>query len=123
MSKQIKARIIHKHDIEANWALASSFVPMLGEEIIYDADDTHNYPRIKIGDGKTPVTALPFISDNTVLYVAQALTNQQKAQARNNIDVDGAILDMLVDFDLAPVFLNENGDVLTNDDGTILMNT
>ena len=63
MSKNIKTRIQHKHDVEANWILAKGFIPLTGELIIYDADDTHEVPRIKIGDGKTSVGNLPFVNE------------------------------------------------------------
>lgn len=53
-------RIIPNHDSEANWALQMTFVPFNGEIIIYDADDRYPYPRIKIGDGVTTVSLLPF---------------------------------------------------------------
>jgi hypothetical protein len=56
----LKTRIEHKHDVEANWILATNFTPKAGELIIYDADSTHNQPRLKIGDGTTKVNALPF---------------------------------------------------------------
>ena len=61
--KNIKSRIIHKHDIESNWKLATNFIPMKGEIIVYDIDNVHNYERFKIGDGKTIVSALPFSDD------------------------------------------------------------
>lgn len=59
--KVISTRISLKHDVEANWKLATVFVPRAGEVIIYDKDDTHTGPRIKIGDGNLPVTKLPFL--------------------------------------------------------------
>ena len=59
--KVISTRISLKHDVEANWKLATVFVPRAGEVIIYDKDDTHTGPRIKIGDGSLPVTKLPFL--------------------------------------------------------------
>jgi hypothetical protein len=61
--KTFKTRIIHKHDTEANWILATGFTPKQGELIIYDPDATHPIPRMKIGDGATNVNALPFVSD------------------------------------------------------------
>ena len=61
--KNINTRIVNKHDIEANWIEASNFVPLKGEAIIYDADSTHSYIRVKIGDGSTLVTQLPFIAE------------------------------------------------------------
>lgn len=63
--KVISTRISLKHDVEANWKLATVFVPRAGEVIIYDKDDTHTGPRIKIGDGNLPVTKLPFIYSKT----------------------------------------------------------
>ena len=63
--KDIAGRIILKHDIEANWNKAVTFVPKIGELIIYDPDDNYNYARIKIGDGKLTVTNLPFCTEIT----------------------------------------------------------
>lgn len=60
--KNIKARVIHKHDTEANWNLATNFTPKQGEIIVYDVNDTHAYERFKIGDGVTNVTSLPFVT-------------------------------------------------------------
>ena len=72
---EIKSRIVHKHDIEANWLQAVNFIPRQGEIIIYDAEVTENgdylplpttrrfpypYERFKIGDGFTNVNDLPF---------------------------------------------------------------
>lgn len=62
-----KTRIIHKHDIEANWSLAVNFIPKQGEIIVYDKDGVYNYERLKIGDGVTGVSALPFLYDNLEL--------------------------------------------------------
>lgn len=60
--KNIKSRIVHKHDTEANWNKATSFKPLLGEIIVYDIDNKYNYERIKIGDGVTTVVNLPFVT-------------------------------------------------------------
>lgn len=59
----LKSRIVHKHDIEAHWKLATNFSPLAGEMIIYDPDENNENARIKIGDGKTNVNDLPFIKD------------------------------------------------------------
>ena len=61
--KTLNARIINKHDIEANWIKATGFVPKQGEIIIYDVDSTHTHERFKIGDGTTVVSSLPFADD------------------------------------------------------------
>ena len=61
--KTVNSRIVHKHDVEANWLKAENFYPKQGEIIVYDIDDTNNYERFKIGDGKTLVSDLPFTND------------------------------------------------------------
>lgn len=61
--KNFNSRIIHKHDIEANWIKAVNFKPLFGEIIIYDADENFPHPRVKIGDGVTLVNNLPFAVD------------------------------------------------------------
>ena len=75
----LKARIINKHDTEANWELAENFKPLAGEVIVYDVDSTHAYPRFKVGDGKTLVNALPFSTDVLTNYV----TEKELASALN----------------------------------------
>ena len=62
MSKTLKTRIAQKHDIEANWLLATNFTPMNGEIIIYDEDDNYDYKRIKIGNGTDNVNDLDFLN-------------------------------------------------------------
>lgn len=57
---KINTRIVHKHDVEANWLKATSFIPKQGELIVYDIDSTYDYERFKIGDGTTLVNDLPF---------------------------------------------------------------
>lgn len=59
----IKTRIQSKNGTEAEWDLATNFIPLKGEIIIYNADEENIYPRIKIGDGETPVTQLPFANE------------------------------------------------------------
>lgn len=70
--KQIKTRILQKHDVAANWAKATNFIPKKGELIIYDAEyntsGVETTPvRFKIGNGSATVNALPFVkTDNGV---------------------------------------------------------
>ena len=71
--KNINSRLIHKHDIETNWNKATSFIPKQGELIVYDIDNEHNKPRIKIGDGENTVINLPFITP-PIFEWAQAST-------------------------------------------------
>ena len=68
----IKTRIRLKSDTEANWNKAgprdgsAGFVPLAGELIVYNADATHPFSRLKVGDGSTNVVNLPFIDAGTL---------------------------------------------------------
>ena len=68
----IKTRIQLKSDTEANWNKAGpkdgspGFIPLRGELIIYSADETHAFSRLKVGDGETNVVHLPFIDAGTL---------------------------------------------------------
>lgn len=68
----IKTRIQLKSDTEANWNKAgpkngsNGFVPLLGELIVYTADATHPFSRLKVGDGVTNVVDLEFIDAGTI---------------------------------------------------------
>ena len=92
----IKARIKNKHDTEANWALAENFKPLAGEVIVYDVDANHAYPRFKVGDGKTLVSALPFSTDVLTNYVtetelASALNETTSAINKNIATIDDEV--------------------------------
>lgn len=83
--KRLNARLIQKHDVEANWITASNngFVPLKGEIIIYDKEDANSplpegrteridYVRLKIGDGETLVGNLDFlVPDITTITTAE----------------------------------------------------
>lgn len=59
--KIFNVRIVQKHNTEAEWLKAVDFIPKQGEIIIYDKDNNYSYERIKIGDGATKVSSLPFV--------------------------------------------------------------
>ena len=66
-------RVINKHDIEANWLKAVNFTPKKGEIIIYDADENYEYQRMKIGDGTTLVSDLPFFIEPMTIAEIDAI--------------------------------------------------
>ena len=70
MSKTLKTRIINKSDTSANWAKATTFIPLKGELIIYS--DTN---QMKIGDGVTKVNDLPFFDTIELIDLVQENTN------------------------------------------------
>ena len=59
MLATLKTRIISKHSTEAEW-LVSEIIPFKGELIVYDPDELHEAPRLKIGDGIHLAKDLPF---------------------------------------------------------------
>ena len=58
-TKRVKGKIIFKHETEADWG-QSNYIPEQGEKILYDPDESHNYTRVKYGDGSHTVKDLPF---------------------------------------------------------------
>lgn len=64
--KVIKTRIQLKNDTEINWNKAINFIPKQGEIIIYSADESHPFSRLKVGDGLNTVITLPFIDAGTI---------------------------------------------------------
>lgn len=69
-------RLVQKHDTEANWNKAVNFKPKAGELIVYDVDDTHLAPRLKVGDGKTVVFDLPFFFEGAIAELSQKLDKE-----------------------------------------------
>lgn len=66
MADRLNARVLHMHDVEENWNKCVDFIPEKSEIIVYDIDESHSYPRFKIGDGVTKVTELEFTVDSVV---------------------------------------------------------
>ena len=83
--KTLQTRIIHKHDTEENWKKATNFIPKQGELIVYDIDSTYTYERIKMGDGKTLVSNLPFVLNSITDTEIDTLWDSVSVQS-NNID-------------------------------------
>ena len=115
MAKQINTRIQHKHDIEANWLRATGFTPLAGEIIIYDADETHNYERIKIGDGETNVNVLPFI---TIQPNWDQNDSTQLDYIKNKPDENDA-LELVSELGLVEPVLAEDGSIYTDENGVL----
>ena len=43
MAKTLSARVIHMHDVDANWNKLPTFIPKQGEVIVYDPDEIENF--------------------------------------------------------------------------------
>lgn len=71
-------RFTLKNDTEENWKKAVNFIPKKGEPIIYNKDTKHNYSRIKIGDGSTKVSDLPFSNIDNVAKLDESNTFTEK---------------------------------------------
>lgn len=94
MAKEtIKARIQLKNDTEENWNKAINFVPLQGEIIIYSADNSHPFSRIKVGDGITTVTKLPFVN-------------------ADGINGSTIYADSMINWEANPLFIPKKGDII-----------
>ena len=65
-NKTMNARVQLKCDTESNWNKALNFIPKKGEAIIYSADSTHPFSRLKVGNGNNNINDLPFIDASTI---------------------------------------------------------
>ncbi len=87
--KEIASRLILKHDIEANWNRAETFVPKHGEIIVYDIDNVHDYERFKLGDGVTTAIELPFYLEHEINSILEKIDyladNTLKADWQNGV--------------------------------------
>ena len=92
MANTVKARIQLKYDTEENWSKAIRFCPLMGEVIIYAIDDTHPFPRLKVGDGTTPVVDLPFLSDANENKNVQYHTAEYWNSQLDYIPIQGQII-------------------------------
>lgn len=102
MTKTIQATVKNRTDTAANWTQKN---PVLAEGEIIVVQTSAGETRLKIGDGVKTFTQLPYtdeqiynnvvtsvngqtgdITMNSIEYTAQTLTDEQKKQARDNID-------------------------------------
>jgi hypothetical protein len=91
--KKINSRIQQKHDVAANWAKATNFIPQKGEIIIYDAEynasgSETQAVRFKIGDGTRTVNNLPFavIDYNGRITSIEGVINGLGSAAQKDVD-------------------------------------
>ena len=90
VEKTIKCRLVQKHDVQSNWEVKKDFIPKQGEMIVYDIDDNYNYERMKIGDGKTVIGALPFV-DDPIRTLIENLDNDKLDAAELPYAIDDAL--------------------------------
>ena len=88
--REIKTRVINKHDTAANWNNALTFIPKKGELIVYDVDSTHDYERFKIGDGETNVVELPFATAGEADKLKTARTISLTGDVTGSTTFDGS---------------------------------
>lgn len=105
--KQFNGRIVLKSDLEENWLKATNFTPKTGELIIYLPDNTYDYPRLKVGDGSTNVSALPFCDDHL-----QTLINNLSATDVDALPISGGTLTGILYTGAGdPLFIGTNGKI------------
>lgn len=122
--KVLNSRIVHKHDVEANWLKAVNFTPKQGEIIVYDIDDTYSYERIKIGDGSTLVSALPFANDALKSALeAEIGTVDDKVDAVSTLVGDVAVSEQISSaIDAQEIATSSKKGLMSADDKTLLDN-
>ena len=101
--KTIRTRVQLKSDTEENWdksvlladggtkTSGTSFVPLMGELIVYSEDSTYPYSRLKIGDGQTNVVRLPFVG-NLNSYTKRLSFPQQGEIGKLYIDLTAKLI-------------------------------
>jgi len=82
MEKLLYTKMIQLHDTEAKWSQMTDFVPQKSMLIVYDIDATHNYERLKVGDGVKTVPELPFLDD----AVKELITSQMELVDKKIVD-------------------------------------
>ena len=119
IEKNIKSCVIHRHDTESHWNMATNFVPLKGEIIVYDRDKKHNYERLKIGDGATVVSALPFAVPAELNELSEKINNLRietreiyQAKTDNTLatqdkTIVGAINEVNTELDNTNVYIDE----------------
>ena len=117
--KQLNTRLLQKHDIEANWEKATGFTPKEGEIIVYDADTSHLYPRIKIGNGKDNVNTLKFTQSQGD-WDQNDETQADFIKNKPDIATDEEIIELLMEEDLFPVVTDSDGSILSTEGNIIL---
>lgn len=80
------ARVQLKNDTSTNWSKATTFKPLAGEVLVYDAETS--VPKLKVGDGTRLVSALPFVGDDKVDKVSGKglSTNDFTADYKSKLD-------------------------------------
>lgn len=98
--KVLKTRIKQRIDTAENWAQTTE-APLEGELIIYKSTDSTIPDKIKIGDGVTTASNLPFIT--------------------NEYATDEEILAAMIEADLMPAAQLEDGSLLAADENNVLL--
>lgn len=75
-----------KNDTSTNWSKATTFKPLAGEVLVYDAGTSA--PKLKVGDGTRLASALPFVGDDKVDKVSGKglSTNDFTAAYKSKLD-------------------------------------
>ena len=77
----MKARVSQLHKTEREWSELVDWIPEAGELVVYDPDELHDYARIKIGDGQTPLSKLAFFIDSAIAAFLQKCKYEEVIEA------------------------------------------
>jgi hypothetical protein len=73
-------RIFLKNGLEENWEKITDFIPGKGEMIIYNPDELHSRPRIKVGNGVDLPKDLPFVMSEGDIDLDNIIANRVKGK-------------------------------------------
>lgn len=88
ITKQIKGKIIFKHQTAADWEL-SAYVPDEGEQVFYDPDENNKLTRVKVGDGEKAVKDLPFIGISEVVKETTIYNKEFATYESDSVTLNG----------------------------------
>ena len=71
----LNTRIMLKRAHADVWETKPSFVPYAGEAIVYQGETAQDAPMMKIGDGTTALSALPFLHGDDEPITSLAIEN------------------------------------------------
>lgn len=95
MSQRIlNSRILHKRDVEENWELHNPTL-MDGELIIVEQNQKKKKKKIKIGDGASSYSELPFIDETDTTLTQSDVAADAKTVGDALSDLDAKIVEKL----------------------------
>jgi hypothetical protein len=85
---------------------------------VYDADATHPFPRIKIGDGETLINELPFATSQADWEAEE--NEEGYIKNKPKVETEDDALEMLIELGIINPMTDEENNIFTDENGDIL---